>query len=61
MTETLKKEFKKLYHMTQVKLRWSPFKRFGVFGRLLSKIGMVPSYFMQSHFNLVLNFDSGND
>ena len=48
-------------HVTQVKLRWSPFKRFGVFGRLLSKIGMVPSYFMQSHFNLVLNFDSGND
>lgn len=39
------------------KLRWSPFKRFGFFGRFLSKFGWFPSYFMQSHFNLILNFN----
>ena len=33
--------------------RWSPFKRFGIFGFLISKFGFLPSYFMQSHFNLV--------
>lgn len=36
-----------------VSLRWSPFKRFGSFGRLLSKLGFPISYFMQSHFNMV--------
>ncbi len=35
-------------------LRWSPFKRFGRFGRILSLIGSIPSYFMQSHFNLLI-------
>lgn len=35
-------------------LRWSPFKRFGWFGRVLSLLGSIPSYFMQSHFNLLI-------
>ena len=41
-------------HAFKSKLRWSPFKRFGYFGRLLSLLGYIPSYFMQSHFNLIL-------
>ena len=36
-------------------LRWSPFKRFGRMGRFISFLGIVPSYFMQSHFNLLIN------
>ena len=36
-------------------LRWSPFKRFGWMGRLISFLGIIPSYFMQSHFNLLIN------
>ena len=36
------------------KLRWSPFKRFGIFGRWLSFLGYGPSFFMQSHFNLII-------
>lgn len=36
-------------------LRWSPFKRFGRVGRLISFLGIIPSYFMQSHFNLIIN------
>ena len=35
-------------------LRWSPFKRFDSFGRILSSLGFLPSFFMQSHFNLLL-------
>ncbi|MAW08533.1 MAG: hypothetical protein CME61_09690 [Halobacteriovoraceae bacterium] len=35
------------------KIRWSPFKRFGLFGRILSFCGFLPSFFMQSHFNIV--------
>lgn len=33
-------------------IRWSPFKRFGLTGRLISNLGRVPSYFLQSHFNI---------
>ncbi len=33
-------------------LRWSPFKRFGSFGRLLTIFGFPTAFFMQSHFNL---------
>lgn len=36
-----------------LKLRWSPFKRFGVIGRLLSGLGFIPSFFMQSHYNIL--------
>ena len=35
-------------------LRWSPFKRFGRMGRLISFLGIIPSYFMQSHFNMFI-------
>lgn len=35
-------------------IRWSPFKRFGAIGRFLSLLGFIPSYFMQSHFNLII-------
>lgn len=45
-------------HKFKSELRWSPFKRLYFFGRILSKFGYIPSYFMQSHFNLVL---FGND
>ena len=34
--------------------RWSPFKRFDSFGRILSSLGFLPSFFMKSHFNLLL-------
>ncbi len=34
------------------KIRWSPFKRFGLFGRILSYFGFIPAFFMQSHFNI---------
>ena len=37
-----------------VKVRWSPFKRFGHFGILLSYLGELPAFFMQSHFNIHL-------
>ena len=37
-------------------LRWSPFKRFGVIGKFISFFGEKPSYFLQSHYNLHLNF-----
>jgi SAM-dependent methyltransferase len=40
------------------RLRWTPFKRFGKFGYALSLIGFLPSYFMQSHFNLFLEDES---
>lgn len=40
--------------MRNFKLRWSPFKRFGILGRLLSYFGFLPSFFMQSHFNLII-------
>lgn len=33
-------------------IRWSPFKRFGLIGRFISNFGRIPSYFLQSHFNL---------
>ncbi len=35
-------------------LRWSPFKRFGSFGRYLTIFGFLPAFFMQSHFNLII-------
>lgn len=35
-------------------LRWSPFKRFALFGKILSFFGFVPAFFMQSHFNLII-------
>lgn len=35
-------------------LRWSPFKRFDLFGKILSFFGFIPSFFMQSHFNLTI-------
>lgn len=38
----------------KIKIRWSPFKRFGLFGRLLSFFGFFPSYFMQSHYNITI-------
>lgn len=38
------------------KLRWSPFKRFGQFGYFLSKFGKIPSYFLQSHYNIIIKF-----
>ena len=34
-------------------LRWSPFKRFDGLGRILSLFGFLPSFFMQSHYNLI--------
>lgn len=34
------------------KIRWSPFKRFGLLGRFISFLGFLPSFFMQSHFNI---------
>ena len=40
--------------MNDLKLRWSPFKRFGSIGRFLSLLGFLPSFFMQSHFNLII-------
>ena len=40
--------------MKDYKLRLSPFKRFGVVGRILSYLGFLPSFFMQSHFNLII-------
>jgi len=36
-----------------VSKRWSPFKRFGYFGLIISFFGFIPSFFMQSHFCLV--------
>jgi len=39
--------------LKMVKLRWSPFKRIGRFGQLISRIGFQISYFMQSPFNIV--------
>ncbi len=36
------------------RIRWSPFKRFGPFGRFLSLFGFFPSFFMQSHFNMFI-------
>tara|TARA_B100001059_G_scaffold102681_1_gene102424 strand:+ start:4929 stop:5654 length:726 start_codon:yes stop_codon:yes gene_type:complete len=36
-------------------LRWSPFKRLGSLGKIISFLGVIPSYFMQSHFNLLIN------
>ena len=41
-------------HLVKTKLRWSPFKRFGYFGRVVSQLGFIPSYFMQSHYNLLI-------
>ena len=35
-------------------IRWTPFKRFGYFGRLISVFGITPSFFMQSHFNIII-------
>lgn len=35
------------------KLRWTPFKRFGLLGRLISYLGFIPSFFMQSHYNII--------
>ena len=35
------------------KLRWTPFKRFGFIGRLISRFGRIPSFFMQSHYNIL--------
>jgi hypothetical protein len=35
-----------------VKLRWTPFKRFGFIGRLISSMGFIPAFFMQSHYNI---------
>lgn len=37
-------------------IRWSPFKRFGLIGRLISNLGRIPSYFLQSHFNIQIKF-----
>ena len=36
------------------KLRWSPFKRFGTLGYIISYFGFPFSFFLQSHFNLIL-------
>ncbi len=35
-------------------IRWSPFKRFGFIGRILTYFGFFPSFFMQSHFNMII-------
>lgn len=32
--------------------KWTPLKRAGLVGRLLAKLGRIPSYFLQSHFVL---------
>lgn len=45
-------------HQFKFQLRWSPFKRIGHFGYLISFFGYFPSYFMQSHFNLILEDES---
>ena len=37
-------------------LRWSPFKRFGVIGKFISFFGEKTSYFLQSHYNIQINF-----
>lgn len=37
------------------KIRWSPFKRFGLFGYFISSLGFIPSYFLQSHFNICIS------
>ena len=41
-------------HNFEKKIRWSPFKRFGLFGYFISSFGMIPAYFLQSHFNVHL-------
>lgn len=41
----------------QSKLRWSPFKRFSGVGYFISNLGSVPSYFLQSHFNLKIKIN----
>ena len=41
-------------HSFYKKIRWSPFKRLGLLAYLISSLGMIPSYFLQSHFNLHL-------
>jgi len=38
---------------TLLKLRWTPFKRFGFIGRIISQFGVIPSFFMQSHYNII--------
>jgi len=46
---------KKLFEMQGFEkfiIRWSPFKRFGLIGRVLTNFGFFPSFFMQSHFNI---------
>lgn len=35
-------------------IRWTPFKRFGILGRIISHLGIIPSFFMQSHFNIII-------
>ena len=35
-------------------IRWSPFKRFGLFGRALSNFGFLFAFFIQSHFNMII-------
>lgn len=48
---------KKLFEsqgFNKFKIRWTPFKRFGIFGRLISHFGIAPSFFMQSHFNIII-------
>ena len=47
----IKKLFKN-HGFSNFKIRWSPFKRFGLFGRVLSYFGYIPAFFMQSHFNI---------
>ena len=42
-------------HTFDKKIRWSPFKRLGRFGYFISSLGMFPSYFLQSHFNLCIS------
>ena len=42
-------------HTFDKKIRWSPFKRLGIFGYFISSLGMFPSYFLQSHFNLCIS------
>ena len=36
------------------KIRWSPFKRFGFLGIIISNFGYIPSFFMQSHYNIII-------
>ena len=42
-------------HNFEKKIRWSPFKRFGLFGYFISSLGFIPSYFLQSHFNICIS------